>query len=130
MKKVFLILLITFSFADLKIKTENNELIKEIAQKDAMEDINLFKYRESYYVPEERILNFYKNYSPEYYQLYEYIYLKSVDNYYHHNKEDDDLDAVAPALFCGVLSPFIIAGIISILKNFVGAIVSAGSAGG
>ena len=39
MKKVFLILLITFSFADLKIKTENNELIKEIAQKDAMEDI-------------------------------------------------------------------------------------------
>ena len=66
----------------------------------------------------------------EAYQLYEYIYLKSVDNYYHHNKEDDDLDAVAPALFCGVLSPFIIAGIISILKNFVGAIVSAGSAGG
>ena len=30
MKKVFLILLITFSFADLKIKTENNELIKEV----------------------------------------------------------------------------------------------------
>ena len=33
------------------------QLIEEIAQKDAMEDINLFKYRESYYVPEERILN-------------------------------------------------------------------------
>ena len=58
------------------------QLIEEIAQKDAMEDINLFKYRESYYVPEERILNFNKNYSQEYYQLYEYIYLKSVDNYY------------------------------------------------
>ena len=106
------------------------QLIEEIAQKDAMEDINLHKYKESYQVPEERILNFNKNYSHEYYQLYEYIYLKSVDNYYHHNKEDDDLDAVAPALFCGVLSPFIIAGIISILKNFVEAIVSAGSAGG
>ena len=58
------------------------QLIEQIAQKDAMEDINLFKYRESYYVPEERILNFKKNYSHEYYQLYEYIYLKSVDNYY------------------------------------------------
>ena len=130
MKKVFLILLITFSFADLKIKTENNELIKEIAQKDAMEDINLFKYRESYYVPEERILNFNKNYTQQYYHNYEKIYLESIYNDNHHNKEDDDLDAVAPALFCGVLSPFIIAGIISILKNFVGAIVSAGSAGG
>ena len=48
-----------------------------------MEDIiNLFKYREPYYLPEERILNFNKNYSQEYYQLYKYIYLKSVDNYY------------------------------------------------
>ena len=61
------------------------QLIEEIAQKDAMEDINLFNYRESYYVPEERILNFNKNYSHEYYQLYKHIYLESVDNYYNPN---------------------------------------------
>ena len=61
------------------------QLIEEIAQKNAMEDINLFKYRESYYVPEERILNFNKNYSREYCQLYKHIYLESVDNYYNPN---------------------------------------------
>ena len=58
------------------------QLIEEIAQKDAMEDINLFKYRESYYVPEERILNFNKNYPDQVFQTYEKIYLESIFNYY------------------------------------------------
>ena len=58
------------------------QLIEEIAQKDAMEDINLFKYRESYYVPEERILNFNKNYPDQVFQKYEKIYLESIYNYY------------------------------------------------
>ena len=58
------------------------QLIEEIAQKDAMEDINLFKYRESYYVPEERILNFNKNYPDQVFQTYEKIYLESIYNYY------------------------------------------------
>ena len=76
------------------------QLIEEIAQKDAIEDINLFKYRESYYVPEERILNFNKNYSHEYYQLYEHIYLESIYNYY--NKELNVCNATLPfALIIG-----------------------------
>ena len=58
------------------------QLIEEIAQKDAMEDINLFKYRESYYVPEGRILNFNKNYPDQVFQTYEKIYLESIYNYY------------------------------------------------
>ena len=63
------------------------QLIEEIAQKDAMEDINLFKYRESYYVPEERILNFNKNYPDQVFQTYEKIYLESIYNYYNNRIE-------------------------------------------
>ena len=76
------------------------QLIEEIAQKDAMEDINLFKYRESYYVPEERILNFNKNYPDQVFQTYEKIYLESIYNYY--NKELNVCNATLPfALIIG-----------------------------
>ena len=64
------------------------QLIEEIAQKDAMEDINLFKYSESYYVPEERILNFRKKYPDEYYQIYQYMYLESIENQYNQNTSE------------------------------------------
>ena len=70
------------------------QLIEEIAQKDAMEDINLFKYRESYYVPEQRILNFNKNYPDQVFQTYEKIYLESIYNYY--NEELNVCNATLP----------------------------------
>ena len=70
------------------------QLIEEIAQKDAMEDINLFKYRESYYVPEERILNFNKNYPDQFFSMYEKIYVESIYNYY--NQELNVCNATLP----------------------------------
>ena len=76
------------------------QFIEEIAQKDAMEDINLFKYRESYYVPEERILNFNKNYPDQVFQTYEKIYVESIYNYY--NEELNVCNATLPfALIIG-----------------------------
>ena len=96
------------------------QLIEEIAQKDAMEDINLFKYRESYYVPEERILNFNKNYPDQVFQTYEKIYLESIYNYY--NKELNVCNATLPFVLiigCTVLVVY------EFLKSSDGFLVSA-----
>ena len=98
------------------------QLIEEIAQKDAMEDINLFKYRESYYVPEERILNFNKNYSDDYYKIYEYSYISCVENYY--GKVISDLEGVfmvpSVVLSVGCFSSLIIGGIAYLVLLGVG----------
>ena len=62
------------------------QLIEEIAQKHAKEDIIIFfKNREPFYVPEQRILNFRKKYPDEYYQIYQYMYLESIENQYNQN---------------------------------------------
>ena len=65
------------------------QLIEEIAQKHAKEDIIIFfKNREPFYVPEQRILNFRKKYPDEYYQLYQYMYLESIENQYNQNTSE------------------------------------------
>ena len=73
------------------------QLMKEIAQKHAKEDIIIFfKYREPFYLPEQRILNFRKKYPDEYYQLYKYIYLESIEN--HNIQDTSEYQTIVPII--------------------------------